>query len=106
MKFNVGDTVTWLGEEYEVLGYAASRDANGTPLIEIAWDNYAVSPTGYLACLTVLKHRLGDAFEVSSNGTVSDWTDGVAYAQRVTGLKVKNPIALNVQSKAIRNGIY
>lgn len=48
-KFEVGDKVVWLGEKYKVLGYAASKNAKGVPLIEIAWNNYRISPTGYLA---------------------------------------------------------
>lgn len=45
------------------------------------------------ACLAVLKHRLGNAIEVSSDGNAEDWIDGVEYARKVTGLKLKNPIA-------------
>ena len=45
------------------------------------------------ACLSVLKHRLGDAIDVSSDGDASDWIEGVEYARKVTRLKVKNPIA-------------
>lgn len=46
-----------------------------------------------VACLAVLKHRLGEAIEVSSDGSRSDWADGVKLAKKVTGLKLKNPIA-------------
>jgi hypothetical protein len=44
------------------------------------------------ACLAVLKHRLGDLIEVSSDGRAIDWSDGVQLARRITKLKVKNPI--------------
>lgn len=44
------------------------------------------------ACLAVLKHRLGDSFSVSSDGTASDWVSAVKFACQVTGLKIKNPI--------------
>lgn len=44
------------------------------------------------ACLAILKHRLGHAIEVSSDGDAADWTDGVNYAREVTGLKIKNPL--------------
>jgi len=44
------------------------------------------------ACLTVLKHRLGEAIEVKSDGTCDDWDAGVEYARQVTGLKLSNPI--------------
>ena len=46
------------------------------------------------ACLAVLAHRLGDAFKVSSDGNAKHWTKGVAYARKVTGLAIKNPIGL------------
>lgn len=51
-----------------------------------------------VACLAVLKHRMGDAIEVSSDGTASEWVDGVEYARKVTGLKIKNPMGM-VESK-------
>lgn len=44
------------------------------------------------ACLAILKHRLGDAIEVSSDGDASDWSAGVKLARKVTGLKLANPI--------------
>lgn len=46
-----------------------------------------------VACLAILKHRLGDSIEVSSDGDASDWLDGIEYARKVTKLKIKNPIA-------------
>lgn len=46
----VGDNVIYEGREYKVLGFAASEDSQGQKLVEIAWDDYQVSPTsGYLA---------------------------------------------------------
>lgn len=45
----VGDRVIYQGETYEVLGFAASEDSEGNKLIEIAWNDYELSPTGYLA---------------------------------------------------------
>lgn len=48
--------------------------------------------TVVVACLAVLKHRLGDAFDVSSDGAAADWIEGIEYARRVTGLKISNPI--------------
>lgn len=40
-----------------------------------------------VACLTILKHRLGDAITVDSDGDSRDWIAGVEYARRITGLK-------------------
>jgi hypothetical protein len=45
----IGDEVIYKDRRYEVLGYAASEDDQGNKLIEIAWDDYNISPTGYLA---------------------------------------------------------
>jgi len=45
-----------------------------------------------VACLAILKHRLSDLIEVSSDGDNSEWTDGVILARQVTKLKIKNPI--------------
>jgi hypothetical protein len=44
------------------------------------------------ACLALLKYRLGDLIEVSSDGDANDWTDGVSFAREITGLKILNPI--------------
>jgi hypothetical protein len=48
--------------------------------------------TVVVACLAVLKHRLGDAITVSSDGNANDWRRGVAFAKKVTGLKLSNPL--------------
>lgn len=45
----VGDTVLYNGRPYKALGYAAKCDANGTPYIEIAWNDYSLSLSGYMA---------------------------------------------------------
>lgn len=39
------------------------------------------------ACLIVLKHRLGDAFSVSSDGYKHEWIEGLQYARKVLKLK-------------------
>lgn len=49
MIIGIGWKVEYEGREHEVLGYAASVDEDGARLIEIAWSDYSVSPTGYLA---------------------------------------------------------
>lgn len=45
-----------------------------------------------VACLAILKHRLGPAIEVASDGWPDDWMDGVEYARKVTRLAIRNPI--------------
>lgn len=50
--------------------------------------------TVVVACLAVLKHRLGDSIHVSSDGTAKEWREGVALARKVTGLKIDNPIPM------------
>ena len=44
------------------------------------------------ACLAVLKYRLGEFFNVSSDGRSDDWTNGVELARKVLRRKVPNPI--------------
>ncbi len=39
------------------------------------------------ACLLILKSKLGDAIEISSDGNVQDWIAGLALAKQSTGLK-------------------
>lgn len=40
------------------------------------------------ACLIIMKHYMGDLIEISSDGDVSEWDDGLELAKRVT--KIKN----------------
>lgn len=49
MIIGIGWTVEYEGRQYTTLGYAASEDDDGAKLIEIAWNDYTASPTGYLA---------------------------------------------------------
>jgi hypothetical protein len=50
------------------------------------------------ACLIVLKYRMKDLIGVSSDGDASDWEEGLALAQEVTGLKsLKIPIKSNIE---------
>jgi hypothetical protein len=43
--------------------------------------------TVVVACLIILKHRLGDLIEVHSEGRRDDWNDGLILARKVLGLK-------------------
>lgn len=49
-----------------------------------------------VAALALLKHRLGDAISVSSDGYAENWEAGVKLARQVTKLKIKNPIGKEV----------
>jgi hypothetical protein len=49
MKLEIGQSVIFEDRKFTILGFAASKDINGNPLIEIAWNDFSVSPTGYLA---------------------------------------------------------
>ena len=49
MIIGIGWEVEFEGKKFTVLGYAAAEDEDGTKMIEIAWDDFSVSPTGYLA---------------------------------------------------------
>lgn len=44
-----------------------------------------------VACLAILKYRLGDAFDVGSDGTRLDWAEGVQLAQTVLKRKIQIP---------------
>ena len=46
-----------------------------------------------VACLAVLKYRLGDAIAVSSDGRAIDWEYGVKLACSALRLNIPNPIA-------------
>jgi hypothetical protein len=48
--------------------------------------------TVIVACLAILKYRLGDAIEVSSDGNATDWMHGVRLARQVIRRAVPNPI--------------
>lgn len=69
--------------------YGQNLQADFKPFIKTNGLPYDVVVT---ACLAVLKHRLGDAIQLNTDGARSDWSYGVRLARRVTGLKVKNPI--------------
>jgi len=56
-----------------------------------------------VACLIVLKHYLGPAFEVNSDGDACDWKDGLSLAKQVTKLKtLKVPKSIEVTSTCER----
>lgn len=45
-----------------------------------------------VACLAILKYRLGDAIQVDSDGYAEEWTDGVELAKRLLKRKrIANP---------------
>lgn len=45
-----------------------------------------------VACLAVLKHRLGDLIEVRSDGYPSDWERGVNMASNILKRDISNPL--------------
>jgi len=49
--------------------------------------------TVVVACLAILKYRLDDAIELTTDGNASDWSEGVDLARRVIRRKVPNPIS-------------
>lgn len=44
-----------------------------------------------VACLCVLKHRLGELMNVSSDGYKTDWVDGAAFASKCLGIEIGVP---------------
>lgn len=58
--------------------------------------------TVIVACLIVLKNRLGDLIEVNSDGMRDDWNDGLILARKVLNLKkidIPKSIRLNLKSE-------
>lgn len=53
--------------------------------------------TVIIAALCILKHRLGDAIEVSSDGDAAEWNEGLALARKVTRLAIKNPLGTGLK---------
>lgn len=45
-----------------------------------------------VACLSILKHYLGDFIEITSDGFECNWTKGVDLVNILIGIKVINPI--------------
>lgn len=81
------------GENIDKFELREHLSQNETQLIETG--EYAYG-TVVVACLTLLKHRLGDVFSVSSDGDATSWQAGVDLARRVTGLALKNPMPKRV----------
>lgn len=48
-RLKIGEAVRYKGKVYTVLGFSASVDSKGRKLVEIAWNDYNASITGYLA---------------------------------------------------------
>ncbi len=56
--------------------------------------------TVVVACLIILAHYLGDSISVSSDGSVSDWADGLTLVQKVLGLKrIRIPVSIKSRDK-------
>lgn len=51
-----------------------------------------------VACLIILKHYLGDLFQVESDGDANDWTDGLELAKKHLNMK-----HLNIPASIRRN---
>ena len=89
--------------EYGGLNVGATKDEGGENFImrehfseNETQDFCKTSRSSYdvavVACLAVLKYRLGDNFQVSSDGSDSEWEDGLLLARHVLKRQVPNPI--------------
>ena len=58
-----------------------------------------------VACLIVLKHYLGNAIEVDSDGTCDDWILGLNLAKRVTKLNLAIPNTIHNGKTIARIGV-
>lgn len=54
-----------------------------------------------VACLAILKYRLGDLIRVSSDGSAAEWHAGVQLARTVLNRKIPNPIPGIYQVKEV-----
>lgn len=52
-----------------------------------------------VACLAVLKYRLGDAIQVSSDGGIADWAEGILWARCVLKRAIPNPLKVTNDTK-------
>jgi len=76
-------------EPFEMREHFKQNIENGHGYCKTARKPYDTVVT---ACLAVLKYRLGNAIEVSSDGYQDDWDAGVAFARRVLRRAVPNPM--------------
>ena len=77
-------------ESGELFGMREHFNQNETQ--DFCKTNRSVYDTAVVACLSILKYRLGDNFTVSSDGASEDWEAGVELARHVLKRKVPNPI--------------
>lgn len=48
--------------------------------------------TAVVACLAILKYRLGDNIQVNSDGSSVEWEDGLLLARNILKRQIPNPI--------------
>lgn len=78
-------------EPFELREHFGEQADNGFGFCKTARKPYDIV---VVACLAVLKYRLGNAIDVSSDGRESDWKAGVALAQSVLNRRISNPLAI------------
>ena len=89
--------------EYGGLNVGATKDEGGENFImrehfsENDTQNFCKTnrysyDVAVVACLAILKYRLGDNIQVGSDGSNTEWDEGVQLARQVLKRKVPNPI--------------
>jgi len=72
--------------------FSQNLENNGFGFCKTARKEYDIL---VVACLSILKYRLGEAISISSDGGREDWADGVIYARHVLRRKIKMPESIS-----------
>lgn len=87
-------------EPFELREHFSEQTASGFGFCKTARKPYDVVVT---ACLAVLKYRLKNAVNISSDGSGEDWDAGVELARRVLKRSIKNPIEYRNKLRLVGN---
>jgi hypothetical protein len=86
---NVGATKDESGETFRLREHFSENETQG-----FCKTNRSSYDTAVVACLAVLKYRLGDNIQVNSDGSNSEWEDGLLLARSVLKRQIPNPTPL------------
>jgi hypothetical protein len=87
-------------ETFIVLEHFSQNVAHGFNFCKTARKPY---DQAIVACLAVLKWRLGECIDVSSDGDAKDWSHGVELAREILRRKsIQNPMGKNVSNVKLK----
>jgi hypothetical protein len=84
---NVGATKDESGETFSLREHFSENEMQG-----FCKTNRSSYDVAVVACLAVLKYRLGDNIQVNSDGSNSEWEDGLLLARNILKRQIPNPI--------------